>query len=231
MTFISPKGLARQILESCGICVVRYKTVYRFHTKTFSAANRTWNLNVIESRIGGWMPIPNASGGYHGIMRQWWEAYGKGNKCLLVSESQKAKLAFSKVYPHWDIQTLDYYTDINGDVPDIVADICKPLPSTLHAAFQTVICQATLEHVYDPLAAVANLSRCLTNCGILALHTHTPPFMYHPCPRDYLRFNVDWFEDLSRHVEGLRLIELHAAIGHVFALYERVPTSDATDAA
>jgi 2-polyprenyl-3-methyl-5-hydroxy-6-metoxy-1,4-benzoquinol methylase len=121
------------------------------------------------------------------------------------------------LYPEWHFTTLDLY-DVQGGEVDIVADLCGDLcGGVVEKSSDLIICQATLEHVYNPFKAVQNMVSLLKPKGIIAVHTHTPPFPYHAFPRDDFRFSLDWFEDLESHMKGIELLELSATRGHVFA--------------
>jgi SAM-dependent methyltransferase len=209
------KASVAKALEKMGWVAVRKKTLFKPFTRQYSKANLTWDLNRGGRGIGGWETFPNASRGYHGILLQWFEHYHSSGEVLVVSESRSTAALFQKRYPRWTWITLDLFTDINEGQPDHVVDICGDMPGALVRRFGSILCQATLEHVYDPMAAMRNLAACLAPGGFFLLHTHTPPFMYHPCPRDYFRFNVDWFEDIEKHIPQLVLLELVAMDGHI----------------
>jgi hypothetical protein len=168
--------------------------------------------------------VPNISGFYHGIMRDWWEDYGLGNNCLLISESIRTRQAFSSVYPLTSFISTDYYVDLQpDDKTDVLWDICsREKPGLLQRGFDSILCQATLEHVFMPSTALENFSSLLNPAGKLYLHTHTPCFYYHAWPRDYYRFWPDWFKDVGNYIPGLRLLELLCISGHAFAVYEKV---------
>jgi hypothetical protein len=207
--------------NTAGVRVVRCAGTEAYERKR-ERGNKTWDYERFGGYwVGGRLPIPNLSQGYHGILKQWWEHYNQGNECLLISESDKAKHCFQDLYPHWNFTTLDLY-DIQAEEVDVVADLCGDLSGELlRKSFDLIICQATLEHVYDPFKAVRNMVSLLRPNGIIAVHTHTPPFPYHGYPRDYFRFSLDWFEDLESHLKGIELLELIGTRGHVFAALRR----------
>jgi SAM-dependent methyltransferase len=217
----SVKASIAKTVDKMGWVLVRKSTLFRPFTHKYSRANLIWDVTAGGRGIGGWVPIPNASKGYHGILLKWFEHYHPSGEALLISESRNVACFFHDLYPKLDWLTLDLYTEINGGQPDFIADICETLPTPLAGRFGTVFCQATLEHVYDPMTAMRNLASCLSKNGVLLLHTHTPPFMYHPCPRDYFRFNIDWFEDIEKYIPGLVLMEMVALDGHICCAYQR----------
>lgn len=188
--------------------------------RSISADGKTWNYQHQGFWVGGRFPTPNCSSGYHGLLEQWWMWYFTGVDCLLISETRPTKDLFASTYPQKRFTTLDLYTDLNGGAADYKADLCADL-SAISVRFDLILCQATLEHVYDPFTAVKNMVGQLRDNGVLLIHTHTPPFPYHAYPRDYCRFCPDWFEDLPKHLTGIRMLQLHATTGHVFAAYRR----------
>ncbi len=137
-----------------------------------------WNFEY-NGWVGGKFPARNSSGGYHGLLQQWWDFYAiHGARVLLVSENSEAAEDFQKAYPAWDIK-----------ITDLPFDLCS---GELRGEFDLIICQATLEHLYNPFGAMKNLADVLVKDGILVLHTHSINCQYHAWPRDYIRFMDDW---------------------------------------
>jgi SAM-dependent methyltransferase len=189
----------------------------------YSAAGHRWNTKISRG-IGGWVDVPNHSQGYHGLLQQWWMTYGLGRSALLVSESCEVGAVFQNLYPEVRITTTDYFLNLTSqrNQTDIVWNLYDPIPPGLTGAqFGSVICQATLEHILDPVGVLRKLVELLADGGHLYLHTHTPLFPYHPWPRDYLRFFPDWFRDLSLVIPEIHAIEVYYAKGHAFATYHK----------
>jgi SAM-dependent methyltransferase len=178
----------------------------------FSKFNNIWDYSRHNNVwVGGLFEVNNSSGGYHGILKQWWEHYIDVNEeknVLLVSEGNGVKKYFEDLYPKWSFKTTGKYYDIQGSEPDIIADICEndSLPKN---EFDLVICQATLEHVYNPWGVIKNFEKTLKSNGILLMHTHPPGFRYHSFPRDYFRFMKDWWYDIPVYLNSLNLLELY----------------------
>lgn len=168
--------------------------------------------------------VPNISGFYHGILRDFWEAYGLGERCLLISETVPTRQVFASKYPQTDFTCSDFYVDLQScSQTDVLWDICSPqIPESLHGRFDSVICQATMEHVWDPATALENLFELLNTSGRLFIHTHTPCFFYHAWPRDYCRFWPDWFKDAEVRIPGAQLLEMLCVSGHAFVAYEKL---------
>ena len=168
--------------------------------------------------------VPNVSGFYHGILCDWFTKYGLGDKCLLISETRAVSEVFSQVYPGTEFIATDFYLELQPEPScHVVWDLCNEHPPSELTTFGSVICQATLEHVVDPIQVMRNLSAVLSDGGFLYIQTHTPAYFYHPYPRDYLRYQPDWFEDVVKIVQSLTLIELLCVDGHAFAIYRRLP--------
>jgi hypothetical protein len=207
--------------KTLGIRVIRPAKEFMAYEKRISRAGSAWDYESHGYWVGGSLECPNVMNGYHGILKQWWEHYTEGTDCLLVSENNEVKASFQQSYPDWNFVTVDLFHLWGGET-DIHADLCGDFGDDVHARFDLVICQATLEHVYDPFRAFLNMASFLKDNGVLAIHTHTPPFRYHAYPRDYFRFTLDWFEDIRSHVPDIELLELYAAEGNVFTLYKKV---------
>ncbi|WP_345528530.1 class I SAM-dependent methyltransferase [Nocardioides endophyticus] len=170
----------------------------------------------------GQLMVPNVSGFYHGILKGWWEKYGLGENCLLISETHAVGEVFHKRYPDTTFVTTDYFVDLQPHPTcDVVWDLCSSsVPDDLRT-MQSVVCQATLEHIQDPVQVMRNLAAVLAPGGMLYVQTHTPAFHYHGYPKDYLRYFPDWFVDICQIVDSLELVELLCIDGHAFAAYRR----------
>lgn len=191
---------------------------------SFSKNGNIWDENIYPGNytIGGLFKCSNLSQGYHGILKQYWDTYNKGNDVLLISENNIVKNEFNIVYPNWNIKTLDFYPEISTiNNVDIVADICKN-DNPIEDKYDLIINQATIEHVYNPFQAMLNLTRSLKNEGILVTHTHPPNQEYHQYPRDYFRFMIDWWIDLPNYIPNIELLEVCMKNNaHVFTCYKK----------
>jgi SAM-dependent methyltransferase len=167
--------------------------------------------------------VPNLSGFYHDILRAWWEIHGLGVRCLLVSETRAVARVFQGSWPGTRFVTTDLHVELQSQPEcDFVWDLCSTAPPDGHReAFSSVICQATLEHVLDPVQALRNLAGVLHPGGMLYVQTHTSAYPYHGYPRDHLRYFPDWFQDVGDLLGTLSLVELLCVDGHAFAAYRR----------
>lgn len=186
-----------------------------------SSAGIKWNIQV-DNGVGGRFVVPNSSNGYHGLLKVWWDHYCMHKqKWLLVTENNNVKKVFEDNYPDKVFYTVDLYDDFNNSI-DYKLDICNEQECNNLPKLDVVICQATLEHIYNPFQAVKNMTDSLNEDGYLLLHTHTPGYAYHQYPRDYFRFFSDWFEDLENLLPELTLKELVATkCNHIFAIYNK----------
>lgn len=190
----------------------------------FSLNKNKWNFVENDFRIGGRFPVSNTSKGYHGILKQWWDFYSinfKNPNVLLVSETNVVKKEFQKLYENWNITTVDYYPDVQGEKSDIISDMCS---NELVDKYDLIINQATLEHLYNPFGAMKILFNSLNNNGYLINHTHSQYYNYHQYPRDYIRFMIDWWYDLPSLIENIKLLELYEdeKKWHVFTCYQKI---------
>lgn len=180
--------------------------------------SKKWDLSVHNGYwIGGHFYVPNLSYGYHGIMSQWWQDFFKpGHSALLVTESTIVKNKFSEYYPTITFKNLQF----GEDSADYNLDLCKPWDLPSIEKFDAVICQATFEHLFNPVRAIENLIGICNPAGEIYLHTVTPGFPYHKCPQDYLRFYGDWFEDVTSNFSNIMLLDLVEKQNHIFARYK-----------
>lgn len=190
----------------------------------YSKYNYNWDTTIYPGNytIGGLLKCSNLSGGYHGILKQYWDKYNTGNDVLLISENNKVKEEFNLIYPNWNIKTIDLYPEISTtyDV-DIVGDICN-MSNPITDKYDLIINQATIEHLYNPFQCMLNLSNSLKDNGILVTHTHPPNQEYHQYPRDYFRFMIDWWIDLPKYINNIELLEVCMKNNaHVFSCYRK----------
>ncbi len=188
------------------------------HTEAYSKSKKTWYVERPPGQyVGGTFKVSNSSGGYHGILKQWWDHGCSGGKVLLISESEKVKQEFKSFYPHWDIKTTDFYDKST----DILVDVCAKT-NPFKEKFDLIINQATLEHLYNPFQAMENLTGALNVNGIIVTHTHPPRMAYHQYPRDYFRFMKDWWYDLPKYISGIELEEFYMYENYdVFSMYRK----------
>jgi len=187
--------------------------------KIYRTGNKPWDLSTKAGFVGGKYNINNLSGGYHGILSQWWEYYAADSvDWLLVSETNTAKQQFQDRYPGKKFTTVDYYAE---DI-DLRLNLCSSWSSEFSELFNSIVCQATFEHLYDPVTALSNLTRSLKPNGYLFLHTVIPGFVYHQCPEDYFRFYPDWFYAAERFIGNIQVIEMVVVNNHIFVVYQKI---------
>lgn len=96
---------------------------------------------------------------------------------------------------------------------DLTIDLNEPLASIADCSFDVVILSDVLEHIREPAALVAEISRILRPGGRLLLNV---PFAYwiHESPHDYYRYTRFALERFILN-SGLQVIELNALGGWV----------------
>jgi SAM-dependent methyltransferase len=183
---------------------------------------KEWDLSYKNKWVGGQFVVSNLSGGYHGILKQWWEFYGEHtSQWLLISENTNVKQEFKNAYPLKEFKTLEFYEEMNSNA-DLQFNLCEEIPNDRIEQFDMIVCQATFEHLYNPVTALKNLANLLSLGGIVVIHTHVPGFQYHQYPRDYFRFFPDWFIDAEKFVGDIILKELCVVGPHIFSAYQKI---------
>lgn len=175
------------------------------------------------------IPLPNLSGKFHSIFRQYIEHYGLGNECLLLSEGNKVKEELAKYYPEVNFSTSDLFSELTeNNLPDFIWDVCLSFPKEVeNKTFDSIVCYALMEHLIAPSIALTNFFTLLNPNGYIYIFTHTPSFHYHAYPRDYVRFHHDYFFDFPQFLSkfsGIKaqLIEMYSFEGIVITCYKKL---------
>ncbi len=105
---------------------------------------------------------------------------------------------------------LTHTLDINvfGGYPDLLADLCQPLPQAYHGVYDVVFALAVLECVYDPQAMIDNIARLLKPGG--RVHLYAPFLFQYHAPKDLsfqdnYRFSRDGLAYLLRAYADVEL--------------------------
>ena len=95
--------------------------------------------------------------------------------------------------------------DIASSDPAVVLGPLEETPFD-DESFDSVLCNAVLEHVQDAGRAIAELARVVRKGGNVVVAV---PFLqpYHPCPGDYRRYTADGLAELGR-AAGLDVVEI-----------------------
>jgi SAM-dependent methyltransferase len=190
--------------------------------------NGNWNYDsgLKGKWVGGKISMPNLSSGYHGLLHQWWEHYGKNKKSwLLLSENNSVKEEFEKLHPGVTFSTSDFFPEMNADC-DFNFNICDRSTIVNNKKFDLILNQSMLEHVYDPVSALRNIVDLLENEGICILNTVVPGFQYHGFPRDYFRFYPDWFIDAEKFIGNIKTKELCVVGYQIFVVYQKISNNN-----
>ncbi len=105
-----------------------------------------------------------------------------------------------------DIQTLDI--NVFEDYPDLLADLCQPIPVAYYDHYDVVIALDVLQCVYDPQAMIDNIRHLLKPGGRVYLSS---TFIYrYMAPRDqkfqdFFRFSRDGMAYLFRSFDDVRI--------------------------
>jgi SAM-dependent methyltransferase len=96
--------------------------------------------------------------------------------------------------------------DIASDIPGAVIGSLESMPFAA-AQFDTVLCNAVLEHVADVSAVVAEIARVTKAGGHVILAV---PFLqpFHQCPQDYRRYTADGLAALGE-AAGLEVVAIN----------------------
>lgn len=176
-------------------------------------------IPVISQNPGGWIGgqwyVPNSSGGYHGLLKTWWEYFGLKGEGLLIGEEgeggQQVKKAFEEAY------NVKAYT-VGLSNADIVWDITRQFHEKRE--YEWIICQAVLEHITDPVATIKNLADVLKSGGRIYLHTCGPEYPIHRYPLDCYRFLPDALRAMPQ-LANLDIDDLYWTTAHCFAVYRK----------
>ncbi len=128
--------------------------------------------------------------------------------CKSVLDFGKSSRAHFDLFKNEQVETADI-NQYEG-YPDILCDICDP--STLpEKKYDGIVCNAVIEHVYDPFAAVRNMYDLLEDDGICMCYA---PFVfpYHAPPdlkfQDYFRFSRDGLALLFKDYSDVTLYSI-----------------------
>jgi SAM-dependent methyltransferase len=181
---------------------------------------KQWDYSTAGSMwVGGRFPCNNKSKGYHGLLLQWWEYYAENcTQWILLGENEETAIDFKVRYPKKFFSTLE----LDGSNMTYKADICSQnIKAEVPDTFEVVVCQALFEHLFDPVQALKNMVELIDKEGFIFIHTHpVPGIPYHAHPRDYLRYFPDWFEDATKYINGLTMLELYNNKSSIFIAYK-----------
>lgn len=146
-------------------------------------------------------------------------------KCAQVLDFGKSSRERFALFAPGQIETADI-NQFEG-YPDYLCDICDR--ATLPAkVYDGIICNAVLEHVYDPFSAVANLHALLKDGGTCLCYV---PYLYrYHAPddliyQDYYRYSRDGIAWLFRDFSDLTLYSVRGrtstALNNTFKFWKR----------
>lgn len=103
---------------------------------------------------------------------------------------------------------------------DVVADVHN-LSMFTNESFDTVLCTEGLEHFYNPMQAIGEMTRVLKRGGVLILTTRFI-FPLHETPHDYYRYTEYGLRHLLKEFDILTLLEDGNTIETLATLYQRI---------
>lgn len=152
-----------------------------------------------------YIPAPNSSGFFHSILLEYMKFYGVGDSILLVTEPKESCEVFKTyfgsnisvdIFPEKVVKNV---VEINGNVTEVFQDDLNVIID-VQKKYDTVFCQAVLEHVCRPSICIENLVNMTNEGGIIVLMSHSPSFQYHAYPIDCVRFFRDFYVDLQKYL-------------------------------
>lgn len=145
--------------------------------------------------------------------------------CPSVLDFGKSSREHFNLFKPGQIET----ADINqfADYPDHICDICDAT-SFPEKKYDGIICNAVLEHVYDPFSAVKNLYNALNADGMLLCYV---PYLYrYHAPenlvyQDYYRYSRDGLAYMFRDFSEVTLYNVRGrtstSINNAFKFWKR----------
>tara|TARA_B100000780_G_C21113277_1_gene450124 strand:- start:525 stop:1199 length:675 start_codon:yes stop_codon:yes gene_type:complete len=112
-----------------------------------------------------------------------------------------------------NLETLD--VNEYDDYPDILFDLCGEINEDMKNSYDTIICLAVLEHVYNPFKAIENITKLLKDGGKVY---GMVPYLYHyHAPnnlkfQDYFRFSKDALSYLFKDFKEVELYPIRGKI-------------------
>lgn len=170
-------------------------------------------------------PVDNESKGIHGILIEQMKRYGIGEFCLLVAEQNTVKQSFKNQFPDTLFRTCglyggdhDYEWDFNRAAETASGNI-------IVTKFNSILCQATFEHILNPFGTLQELSKLLYKDGHIFLHMAGMKFKQHKFPEDYFRVFNSWFIDacgyMSLECKSLFVVDVPNMGDYIFVVYKR----------
>jgi hypothetical protein len=163
-----------------------------------------------------YIPAPNLSGGFHGILLAYLRKYYKPqDRLLLVAENSNTNYIFEQRLSQILVHNNEYKGNKGEEFTDFNIDF------NFEPAYNLILSQALLEHVSRPCIALKNMIDLTHVNGHIFLHTQNPQMGYHAFPIDCVRFFKDWFVDMQKYLP-IELEEFDEFGPHLFAAYRRI---------
>lgn len=170
------------------------------------------------SWIGGIVPVGNSSAGYHGLLFAWMELYNVHGDGFIIGEEGESGINVKNLINNLFPDKMKHLLTASLTGADITWDIVKPFPYKWKVDW--ILCQAVLEHVIDPVAAMKNMSNTLNVGGYLLIHTHGPDMAMHRYPIDCYRFLPDALPAMAG-LAKLSIVDAYWNPIHTLAIYKK----------
>ena len=175
-------------------------------------------IDVDETKRETWVPV---GAKYYLLLKKWWDIFGLEGRGLMVgaqnsiwrTSHNKLEELYPEITQILSVDTKDF---------DIIWDITLPSEFYFYdiPTINWIVCQATLEHVDDPMGAMRNLSGVLATGGLLYLHTCGPLAEEHRYPVDCYRFMRDSLVAFSEKLR-LKIEDLLWTEKYCYAVYRK----------
>lgn len=180
-------------------------------------------MNIKNEEVKDWsndrndyIPAPNLSSGFHGLLFEYMKYYGIGKTCILTAEPLEVIPIFEERFPGVEFSVLSYFGE-KGEKFKQDLNILFNYVKT----FDTVFSQATLEHVCRPSIMIENLVNMCNISGHIIIHSVNPGFALHRFPIDCVRFFKDFYFDLQKYLP-IKIVAFAEQGTHQFVAYERI---------
>ena len=176
-------------------------------------------IEVDETKRETWVPVGPK---YYLLLKKWWDIFGLAGNGLMVGAKdsiwKSSHERLKELYPG-----IDNIFSTDMEDCDLVWDLTEPFywkHSGFLGKFDWIVCQATLEHVADPMLVMENMVEPLRDEGLLYLHTCGPMVEEHRYPVDCYRFMRDSLIAFSTKL-NLEIEDLLWTERYCYALYRK----------
>jgi len=173
-------------------------------------------IEVDETERETWVPVGPK---YYLLLKKWWDIFRLTGVGLMIGAQDSIwKTSHEKLKELYPEITEIYSVD--KEDCNIIWDITESVTGSLLNDPDWIVCQATLEHIDDPMGAMRNMVRVLKSGGLLYLHTCGPMVEEHKYPVDCYRFMRDSLIAFSEKLD-LKIEDLLWTERYCYAVYRK----------